>query len=134
MATRYHFGINADLQREVQLESMKHLVATVTKAREAERQFAFSTNYKMLADTTSLMESHRDGRAKSALAYDAHGGDFLASAGQNYAFLADSLRKSAQLDGDAWSTLGALAATLIPLMLPCLFGDPNKCCDDTVVP
>ena len=42
------------------------------------------------------------------------GGDFLSSAGQNYAWLAESLRRSAEKDTGNFSALGAL---IIPLLL-----------------
>lgn len=130
LADRYHYGANADLQYNIQREAIKALVGNVTKAREAERQFAFKTNWELLSSATTMVEAHRDGRSQSSRAFDSLGGDFLSSAGKNYAFLADSLRKTAQLDGNAWATLGGLIAGVIAIMSPCLLGDPEKCCEE----
>jgi len=134
MADRYHTGINADAQCELQRETIKALVGTVTKAREAERQFAWTTNYKMLSDTTRDLEQHRNGRAMSALTHDQAGGEFLAGSGKNYAFLADSLRKSAQLDGNAWATLGALVAAALTAFSGCALDDESDCCPEPATP
>ena len=55
------------------------------------------------------------------------GADFLASAGQNFSWLADSLRKSAELDTGNFGALSALLVALIPQFFKCNMEPSDGC-------
>ena len=114
------------------------IIATVSATnamREAERQTAWKYNWETVKEATTIVETNRLNRAKTALEYDIRattaeegrynshthdadaslkqGLDMLTSAGQNYAWLAESLRRSAEKDTGNFSSLGAL---ILPLL------------------
>lgn len=112
-------------------------VSALYKAREDERSRAWQINEQMLYKTAEVMERNRDARMTSAANFDKSGvgiqqnrflhhnnnfidwvkvgGDFLSSAGRNYAWLADSHRKTAEKSSSSLSNLGALIAMAIGL-------------------
>lgn len=114
-------------------------VSALYKAREDERSRAWQINEQMIYKTAELMERHRDARMLSAAGFDKAGigvqqarytnhnnnfidwvkvgGDFLSSAGRNYAWLADSHRKTAEKSSSSLSNLGALIAMAVGLWL-----------------
>ena len=118
-------------------------VSAAAMAREQERQAAWKYNWDTTVQATQVIEQDRVNRAKLASDYDrlattieqgrytAHiadadnslklGADMLASAGQNYAWLAESLRRSAEKDTGNFAALGGL---IIPLLMT-IFG--NTC-------
>jgi hypothetical protein len=137
LGNRYNTGVNKDVQSSLLAASMGAAIGSVNQMREQARLDAFKVRSDLLLRTTDMFEQHRDNRLKTALAwsnsgtdiqqnrYRAHnangydslkvGADFLASAGQNYAWLAESLRRSAEKDGDAIASLGAMIGVLLPL-------------------
>lgn len=137
LGNRYNTGVNKDVQSSLLAASMGAAVGATTIAREGARLDAFKVRADLLLKTTEMFENHRDNRLKTALAwsnsgtniqqdrYKLHndngytslkvGADFLASAGQNYAWLAESLRRSAEKDGDSIASLGAMLGVLLPL-------------------
>ena len=109
------------------------------KAREDERARAWQINEGLLFKAGELIENQRNGRFGSAATMDktginiqqtryashndnyhklaALGADFLTSAGKNYAWLAESYRKTAdKMSGDL-ANLGALIAVVLSLWL-----------------
>ena len=112
-ANRYNRNITTDAYCDIQRQGVLALVGTVTMAREKERQFAYQQQVALTTSATQLIESHRNARVASAVTHDNNGGQFLSSAGRNYAFLAESLRRTAQLDGGSFATLGAVAGLFL---------------------
>lgn len=129
---RYSVNQCCEIDTRIALATSAEIVGNTAKAREAERQTAWQTNYKLRFEGAELFEKHRDARirlgqeyAKMSIAmqetrYGRHaenyrnlmmlGLDALASAGKNYAWLADSYRKTAEKDMGAF---GAIAAMVI---------------------
>lgn len=122
-------------------------VGALFKAREDERARAWQINEQLIYKTAQEMEQHRNNRMVSAAGFDkqgisiqqsrytAHnnnyidwvkvGGDFLSSAGKNYAWLAESHRKTAEKSSSSLANLGALVAMAIGLWLK---GDDKQEC------
>ena len=136
MGNRYNTGINSDVQSVLLAASMGAAIGASTIAREQARMDAFKIRADLLLKSTELVERDRSQRLSTALSwsnagtniqenrYGRHnsngydslklGADLLASAGQNYAWLAESLRRSAEKDGDAIASLGAMLGVIIP--------------------
>lgn len=122
-ADRYHTGINCDVWASIKRAEIAGTIQAVVMAYEAERQMAFDKNFEVLERTTQLFEN--DYMNRKRLAYDA-----LAGAGQNYGYLAQSLRQTAKSDmGDI-----QLLAAAIGVALPLLFSygcSSESYCDGT---
>ena len=125
-------------------------VSALYKAREDERSRAWQINEQLVFKTAEVMEQHRNNRLNSSAAFDktgigiqqarytAHngnyfdltklGGDFLTSAGKNYAWLADSYRKTADKLSSSLSSLGSLIAVVLSMWLGKNSGE-NTCGD-----
>ena len=126
-------------------------VGALYKAREDERARAWQINEGLLFKAGELIENQRNGRFDSAATMDktginiqqtryashndnyhklaALGADFLTSAGKNYAWLAESYRKTAdKMSGDL-ANLGALIAVVLSIWLSKDAGE-NKCGSD----
>lgn len=123
-------------------------VGALYKAREDERARAWQINEGLVFKATEMMEKHRDARVNQAAnfdktavgiqqkRYDAHnsnyinfttlGGDFLSSAGKNFAWLAESYRRTAEKMSGELSTLGALIAGVLAMFLNFNSGE-NSC-------
>lgn len=136
---RYGAGQCCEIETRIALATSAEIVGTVTKAREAERQKAWETNYKLRFDGAEVFEKHRNQRkglshdyAKSATQvqrdrYVSHsanrldlmklGLEVLASAGKNYAWLAASLRQTAEKDVGGIAALAGLVALAIGFFL-----------------
>ena len=112
-ATRYNRNVTTETYCDIQRAGVLALVQSVTGARERERQFAYQQQTEFTYKVAALVESHRQSRTNSSLQFDTTGGQFLSSAGRNYAYLAESLRRSAQLDGGSFATLGAVGALFL---------------------
>lgn len=134
---RYALGECCDTEQRLATAKIMAVVGTVSQLREAERQKAFDTNLKLLFDGAETMEKHRQSRLATAdkwaaSSFDAWnklygyrtknafdlwnvGGSMLASAGRNYGWLADSLRKTADKDMSGMASLGSLIALLIAI-------------------
>lgn len=137
LGNRYNTGINKDVQSALLSGSVGATIGAVTIAREQARLDAFKVRADILLRSTALIEEHRANRLRESLnwsnsgtniqenRYKVHnangydslrvGADFLASAGQNYSWLAESLRRSAEKDGDSIASLGAMLGILLPL-------------------
>lgn len=123
-------------------------VSALYKAREDERSRAWQINEGLLYKATELMEQHRATRTASSASFDKTainvqqtryaqhwnnfmdltrlGGDFLSSAGRNYAWLAESYRKTAEKMTSSLSSLGALIALVLSMWLGYDSGE-NSC-------
>lgn len=123
-------------------------VSALYKAREDERSRAWQINEGLLYKATELMEQHRTARMASASAFDKTainvqqtryaqhwsnfmdltrlGGDFLSSAGRNYAWLAESYRKTAEKMTSSLASLGSLIALVLSMWLGFDSGE-NSC-------
>ena len=150
-SSRYNTCKTAAMCADLNNVEITAALSAATVAREAERQAAWKFNWDTLTQATQIIEADRLNRAKLAADYDrvattveqfrytGHtteaegalkiGADMLASAGQNYAWLAESLRRSAEKDTGNFASLGAL---ILPLLLS-VFGDncqfTSKDCD-----
>jgi hypothetical protein len=157
-ANRYNTGINADVACDLERSAMLATVGTAMKLMEDERQFMWKINNELVFKAANTIETHRVGRMNDAQQweqsgnnvqahrYQAHdnndyrhvqlGGQFKTGAGQNYAWLAESLRRTAQLDGQDFATLGALLALFLPQFFDkCAFSTPENCgcCDPATI-
>lgn len=132
---RYGANQCCEIATRIALSTSAEIVGTITKAREAERKLAFDTNHKLLAEGADLFEKQRLARKQLAKGYaddaikiqdmrmrthlDTHyklktlGLDVLASAGKNYAWLAASLRATADKDVGGISALASLIALAV---------------------
>lgn len=110
-ADRYHYGLNCDVWAGIKRAEVIATVVASTQAFEEERTKAFDRTFEVLERTTTLFE--RDVLNRKQLS-----ADYLAGAGQNYGFLAQSLRATAKADmGDM-----QMLATALAVVLPMLFG------------
>jgi hypothetical protein len=67
-------------------------------------------------------------RGQRSLQWDSQGGQMVSSAGQNYAWLAESLRRTAQLDSGDFAALGVGLALLLPSFFKdCNYATPDDC-------
>ena len=145
---RYGANQCCELNTRIALATAAEIVGTVSKAREAERQTAWQTNMKLHFDGAELFEKHRDSRKNRSADYEKTaiaiqdkrlglhsekhmallklGLDVLASAGKNYAWLAASLRQTAEKDVGGISALAGLVALAIGYFL-CYDSEDN--CD-----
>lgn len=134
---RYSVRQCCNVETALATSAIATTVSALYKAREDERSRAWQINEQMLYKTAELMERTREARLTSAANFDKSGigiqqnrylqhngnyidwvkvgGDFLSSAGRNYAWLADSHRKTAEKSSSSLSNLGALIAMAIGL-------------------
>ena len=132
---RYGANQCCEIETRIALATAAEIVGTVSKAREAERQTAWQTNMKLHFDGAELFEKHRAGRKNQSMGYEKTGIqiqdkrhtlhntkhlellrlglDVLASAGKNYAWLAASLRQTAEKDVGGISALAGLIALAV---------------------
>lgn len=125
-------------------------VSALYKAREDERSRAWQINEGLLFKATEMMEKHREARMQVATnadkvgiqiqqeRYRSHnnnyfelaklGADFLTSAGKNYAWLAESYRRTAEKDKSSLSTFGALLGMITYMIYQAMETEDNKPC------
>lgn len=143
---RYSVDNCCDIGIRLATAKIMSVVGAVTAQRESERQKQWELNQKMLADGAELFEKHRSDRINRAQKFGDKasdlqenlyklrqynyfklvelGGEFLAAAGKNYGWLADSLRKSSEKDSSGLANLGAMIATIAAVF----FCDPGGFC------
>ena len=146
---RYNALGVACIEKELAMAKMSAVVGATTTARQQALETAWKMNSDLMFKVNSAVESGRLARQSTALSwanacttiqtnrYNAHnqngyeslraGADLLASAGQNYAWLADSLRKSAELDAGNFGALAALVTALLPQFFQCELQEPEDC-------
>lgn len=132
---RYSVRQCCNIETQLATQAIATTVTALFTAREDERARAWQINEGLLFKTTELMEKHRNGRMETAMTFDKTGigvqekryanhngnyfdlnklgGDFLSSAGRNYAYLAESYRKTAEKSAGSMAQLGALIATVL---------------------
>lgn len=132
---RYSTRACCGIETALATTSIATAVGALHKAREDERARAWQINEGLLFKAVELMEKHRGERTNSAAAfdktainiqqkrYDAHnsnyfdmaklGAEFLTSAGKNYAWLAESHRKTAEKMSGELATLGGIVGSVL---------------------
>lgn len=105
---RYNVGLNDDVYSGILRAEIMATVQATTLAVEQEREKAFELNYELLAKTTQIFEADYLNRMKMSA-------DYLAGAGTNYGFLAQSLRATAKADMGDMTALGAALGILLPI-------------------
>lgn len=145
---RYSAKACCGIETALATTAVSTAVSALYRAREDERSRAFQINEGLLFKAGAHMEQARANRFNSATTvdarsvaiqqarYDAHnrnymdlartGADFLSSAGKNYAWLADSYRKTAEKMSQDLAQLGALIAVVTGLFLGQSSGE-NEC-------
>ena len=109
-AGRYNTGLNANVELETRHQQAAAIVLAYATAAESARQFMWSANFDMLHGTAEEMENIKNRRIEL-------GADLLASAGQNYANVAQSLRQTAAMDSGGMEAIITVLGTLIPMFL-----------------
>lgn len=132
---RYSARACCGIETALATTSIATSVGALYKAREDERSRSWQINEGLLFKAVELMEKHRGERTNSAAAfdktainvqqkrYDAHNGnyfdmaklgaEFLSSAGKNYAWLAESHRRTAEKMSGNLSTLGGIIGLVL---------------------
>lgn len=146
---RYSVRQCCNIETMLATQAISTTVSSLYKAREDERARAWQINEGLITKAVETFETHRNARLNSAAAFDktaigvqqnrysAHngnyfdlaklGGDFLSSAGRNYAWLADSYRKTAEKSSSSLSNLGALIAMVLGIWLTGENTDSDNC-------
>lgn len=110
---RYHDRYNVPVPSMAFCDLMRtEILATVgaaNAARENERQMMWKYNGDLLSNTTLRFEQAYQNRIKL-------GADLMASAGENYAFLAESLRRTAKDDTSDMAAFGSVLGVLLPML------------------
>lgn len=125
-SNRYATGMNADVYSSILRTEILATVAAVTTAVEGERQAAFKLNWEMAAKGAAQVEAAQQGRMRL-------GADFLAGAGQNYGYLAESIRRTAKEDVGGLSIIGAALGPLLATLFDFGCSSESYCggCDGT---
>lgn len=108
-ARRYNTGLNANVALDLLRTEALAVIGAATTARESERQMMWKVNFDLTRQAAVDFETAY--RQRLML-----GADLVASAGQNYAFLAESLRRTAEKSTSDWGTLGTMLALLISIL------------------
>lgn len=133
--SRYNTGWGCDIRAKLSINETALVVGEVNKQREIERQNKWKLDYEMKRQTFETLEGARLRRETMQHTYDTAansirgnqytnyradadnslkmGADLLASHGQNAAWLADSLRKTAKESMANWGTLAAMITSFI---------------------
>lgn len=142
---RYSVRQCCNIETTLATQAISTTVSALYKAREDERARAWQINEGLITKAVEMMENHRNNRTNTAANFDrtaisiqekryaAHngnyfdltklGGDFLSSAGRNYAWLAESYRKTAEKSANDLANLGALVAVVLGYWLAGEDGD-----------
>lgn len=132
---RYNTGWNCSIRGDLAVATQNAIIANTNKLREEERLKKWQLDWEVKSKTFSLMEGARQNRQATAQSYDKTatqvranqyqaytndaqtslkmGADLLASHGQNAAWLADSLRKTAKDSMADWGVLATMIGALI---------------------
>lgn len=108
-ANRYSVGMNAEVNASILRSEIVAATTATTVAVMEERLNALRLNWEILAKATNIIEDDFMNRKQL-------GADLMAGAGQNYAYLAESLRRTAKEDVGDWAVLGALLGALLPIL------------------
>lgn len=119
-ANRYNTGLNMYALCDLERTEALAIVSASTAARENERQSMWKYNAEFVANSAKTFETAYQGRIRL-------GADLLASAGENYAFLAESLRRTAEKSVGDLATLGAVIVPLVIAFLNRGCGEASDC-------
>lgn len=106
---RYNVAVSGSAFCDLMRTEILATVGAANAARENERQMMWKYNGDLLANTTIRFEQAYQNRIKL-------GADLMASAGENYAFLAESLRRTAKDDTSDMAAFGSVLGVLLPLL------------------
>lgn len=132
---RYNIGWDCNAKSKLRIATQSLIIGTTNKAREAERLLKWQHDADIKLKVFNQLEAARQNRQQTAQSYDKTaitvrqgqytsytadadnslkmGADLLASHGQNAAWLAESLRKTAKESMADWGTLATMITTLL---------------------
>lgn len=132
---RYNIGYSCHVSEAIASARIESIVATTNSARETERQNKWKYDLETRERAAALIEGIRTTRDGIGRDYDRQGvatksaqyqswtadadnslkvgADMLASSGQNLAWLAESLRRTAEKETRDWGTVGGLLAATV---------------------
>lgn len=151
---RYNTGWNCDIRGQLAVATQNAIIAQTNKLREEERLNKWKYDSDIKIKTFDLLERSRQNRQTTAQNYDRTattvrqfqysaytndaqnslkmGADLLASYGQNAAWLAESLRKTAKDSMADWGTLASMILGLVfAWNLPAMAAKSNDCGSET---
>ncbi len=117
IAKRYNVGINANVMCDLLRTEVLATVGAANAARESERQMMWKANTELIGNAAIRFEQAYQGRIDL-------GAKLMSSAGENYAFLAESLRRTAEKNISDLALLGSLLASLLQIF----FNPPQDNC------
>ncbi len=145
---RYSANQCCGIETALATTAISTTVGALYKAREDERARAWQINEGLIFKAAELMERDRNARFANAAArdqigvgiqqtrYQMHnanyqylttlGADFLSSAGKNYAWLAESYRRTADKMAKNFASAGAVVGAILAMFLNKNSGE-NKC-------
>ena len=109
ISKRYNVGINANVACDLLRTEVLATVGAASAARESERQMMWKINTDLIGNAAIRFETAYQGRIDL-------GAKLMASAGENYAFLAESLRRTAEKNVGDLAIFGAVIAALLPVL------------------
>lgn len=109
ISKRYNVGINANVASDLLRTEVLATVGAASAARESERQMMWKINTDLIGNAAIRFETAYQGRIDL-------GAKLMASAGENYAFLAESLRRTAEKNMSDAAAIGAIIGVLLPLL------------------
>lgn len=124
-ARRYNVGLNSDVYASLLRTEVESSVTATVAANMQERQNAIQVNWEMVTKAVQLHETAYMNRVQL-------GADLVASAGENYAYLAESMRKTAKENTGDWTSLGVALGLILPMLFN--FGCPADSYCDTCEP
>lgn len=147
---RYSVRQCCGIETALATSAISTTVSALYKAREDERARAWQINEGLLFKAAEMMERDRSNRLKDAMTarntavsiqkdrYNNHnnnylnfaklGGEFLSAAGRNYAWLADSYRKTAEKGKLSLAQLGGLLGVVAYVLKNAVSEEDNKAC------
>lgn len=136
---RYNIGYNCHVNAAIASARVESIVATTNSARETERLNKWKYDLDTRKNAAQLVEGIRQNRDQTSRQYDnaatsmkgqqyawwtadadnslRMGADMLASSGQNLAWLAESLRRTAEKETRDWGLMGGLLAATVAVWL-----------------
>ena len=126
-AKRYNVGVNANVMTDLLRAEILATVGAASAARESERQMMWKANTELLGNAAVRFEQAYLGRIDM-------GAKLMSSAGENYAYLAESLRRTAEKNVSDMAALGAALAIMLPVLFNTTGCPPDADCGCTEDP
>lgn len=121
-AKRYNVGINGNVMSDLLRSEILATVGAASAARENERQFMWKANTDLIGNAAIQFERAYQGRIDL-------GAKLVSSAGENYAYLAESLRRTAEKNTSGLAELGGLiGALLVAFCVPSMICNTGEDC------